>query len=322
MTTLTDKILFRTEFLIKVRTFFAQKNFIEVDTPSLVYSPGIETHLAALKIDEQIDSVEKYKGIKKYLHTSPEYELKKIIAQTRLDRVFQIERVYRNDPKTDYHNVEFTLLEWYQNGETLEELISFCEELVMFLVPLFESPFQRFSVDQAFQKFAGFSFHPQYLKEDLIETLYSKNIVPQSLSLEQIKKYAWDDLFFMLFLSLVEEPLKKEPPTFITHFPSQLASLSKCDPKNLYNSLRTELYIHGLEISNGFVELSDPVEQEQRFHDDIQKRKLLHKPVYPIDYDFLRLLPDIGSMVGMALGIERLMMILYQKKNISEIMYW
>ncbi len=322
MTTLADKIHFRTDFLTKIRSFFVQKNFLEVDTATMVFSPGLETHLAAFKIDQQTDSVEKYSGEKKYLHTSPEYELKKIIAQTQFERLFQIARVYRNDPATDYHHTEFTLLEWYQKGETLEELITFCEELVMFLVPELSAPFQRLSVIEAFQKFAGFSFHPQCLTEDLIEILYSKNLVSKSLSLEQIKKYAWDDLFFMLFLPLVEEPLKKEPPTFITHFPSQLASLSKRDPKNLYNSLRTELYIQGLEISNGFVELNDPVEQEQRFHEDILKRKLMKKPVYPIDYDFLRLLPDIGSMVGMALGIERLMMIHYQKKNISDVMYW
>jgi len=274
-----------------VRRFFAERDFIEVDTPALVPSPGLDVHLSAFEVR---DPAGRTLG---WLATSPEYQMKRLLADGA-ERIFQIGRSYRADEHGPHHEREFTMLEWYRAHGTSNDLIEDTEALVAHVaaaldVPAAErlvGPWDRISVRAAFDQQAGGMVDPRD-----------------------------EDLFFRTWAEKVQPNLGHERPVVVTDWPRSMASLAKLTPEGTAD--RFEAFVSGVELCNGFGELTDPVEQRRRFELDQAARRAVGLPVYPIDERFIaaleRGMPDSG---GNALGFERLLMLLTGAESIQAVM--
>lgn len=310
----------RMEIKEKIRSFFLKQHYLEVETPYLVSTPGEEIHLHPFQTQ-----YESYQGdtAKRFLHTSPEFAMKRIVAAIQ-QPIFQFARVWRNGEISPQHTPEFTMLEWYTPHQTLEEMMEQTEEIVKLSTPShltyhgktlsMDGEFERMTVRQAFIKYAGVD-------------IFSTDGDPQKLAdmsgYHLREKESWDDLFFRIMLDKIEPHLGKNKPTFLTHWPRKMAALAKMDPNNPQQALRFELYCGGLELTNGFEELTDPKEQRQRFLEDRNTRKTLYKdrPQWPLDEKFLKALHTLPPCSGNALGFDRLVMLATQTSNIKDVQW-
>lgn len=281
----------RAALLGAIRRFFGDRGFIEVETPAIVPCPGLDVHLSAFEVrDPEGRSVG-------WLATSPEYQMKRLLS-AGARRIFQLCRSYRAEEQGRHHEREFTMLEWYRADSTSEEVISDTEELVTFVAraldqpaPELQPPWQRITVDEALQ------FHA-------------------TVSLDAV---ADDERFFRVWVEEVQPRLGNERPVVVTDWPSSMASLAKLKPNGMAD--RFEVFYRGIELCNGFGELTDAEEQRRRFRRDQASRKSLGAPVFPIDERFLmdlaRGLPESG---GNALGIDRLLMLLLGADSVQAVM--
>jgi len=228
------------------------------------------------------------------------------------------------------HCPEFRLLEWYRKDEPWQALLGDCEQLILGCAHAcgcnlqftyagqcinISPPYLRMSVEEAFQTYAGFS-----ILDALERPLLSIQL--QQLGLSYEANDSWEDLFHRVFLNIVEPQVALlKQPLFLTHFPRPLAALARLHASDRRVSERFELYIAGVELANGFGELTDSHEQRQRFVAENQLREDLQKTVYPMDEKFLASLAEIREASGIALGFERLVMILTQSASIDEISF-
>jgi lysyl-tRNA synthetase class 2 len=284
-----------------VRSFFTARAFLEVDTPLLVPSPGLDLHL---------DAVEAVGG---YLITSPEYQMKRLLV-AGVPRQFQIAHVFRRGETGAHHNPEFTMLEWYRAFAGVEQVMRDTEDLVTELVSAFNAdgrlpgehapitvapPFARMTVAEAFARFAG-------VRE------------------AEVFRLARDDAdaFFRLLVERVEPALAAATtPVFLVDYPIEYASLARSKPSDRRVCERFELYLGGLELCNGFGELTDPDEQRRRFLRDQDARAAAGKPVYPIDERFLAALAEgMPPSAGNALGIDRIVALCLGEPEIAGVM--
>ncbi|HMI88495.1 MAG TPA: EF-P lysine aminoacylase EpmA [Polyangiaceae bacterium] len=284
-----------------VRSFFEARAFLEVDTPLLVPSPGLDLHL---------DAVEATGG---YLITSPEYQMKRLLTGG-VPRQFQIVHVFRQGETGVHHNPEFTMLEWYRAFAGVEHVMRDTEELVTELVLAFGSdgrlpgprgditvtpPFPRLSVAEAFARYA-----------DVEET--------------EVFRLAREDTdtFFRLLVERVEPALgAATTPVFLVDYPIEHASLARAKPSDPRVCERFELYLGGLELCNGFGELTDAEEQRQRLLRDQRARAAAGKAVYPIDQRFLAALAEgMPPSAGNALGIDRIIALCLGEHEIARVL--
>jgi len=278
-----------------IRNFFEREAFLEVETPALVVCPGLDTHLDAFEVAET----------SRYLITSPEYQMKRLLVGG-VPRCFQLARCFRRGESGGRHNPEFTMLEWYRAFAGFDAVIDDTEAIVCDVLsqlgnPLalaLGRPFARISVTDAFRAHAAI---------DEVEML----------------RLAQDDCetFFRVLIEKVEPALEAaHAPVFLTHYPASMASLARLCPADPRYAERFELYAGGIELCNGFDELTDPVEQRARFERDQQQRTALGKPSYPIDERFLSAL-EIGMppAAGNALGVDRLLMLALGASSIADV---
>ena len=311
-----DLRLLRSVIIRGIREYFHSHGFIETDTPSLVFSPGMEPHVRPLKIE----------GSQAYLPTSPEFAMKQLLAQG-YEKIFQICKAYRCEPKSDTHNPEFSILEWYRGHSNFEEIMNDVEGLFEHLCKTvygdnrFESahsgpqnlnrPWIRLSIEECFATFA---------KTDLIQMLPS----PKASTREREK---FNDEFFLIFLNKIEPELKRLGRPVVVHsYPETQAALSNLsvDSRGLRWAKRFEVYAGGLELGNAFDELVDPVEQKHRFDLDMALRSEIYGssfPVNPIDEDFLNALAKMPPSGGIAMGVDRIVMYFTGVSKISEILW-
>jgi lysyl-tRNA synthetase class 2 len=292
----------RARALAIVRSFFGARGFLEVDTPLLVPSPGLDLHLDAVEVK-----------IGGYLITSPEYQMKRLLV-AGVPRQFQITHVFRHGEIGDRHNPEFTMLEWYRAFAGVEEVMRDTEGLVTELVAAFSgerrlpgertpvhvaTPFPRITVAEAFRRFAG---------------------VAESDFFRLAREDA--DTFFRLLVDRVEPALAgTSTPLFLVDYPIEHASLARAKPGDPRVSERFELYVGGLELCNGFGELTDPEEQRRRLVRDQRARATAGKPVYPIDERFLAALGEgMPPSAGNALGIDRVVALCLGEREIARAM--
>ncbi len=291
----------RARSLALVRSFFQTRAFVEVDTPLLVPSPGLDLHL---------DAVETTGG---YLITSPEYQMKRLLVGG-VPRQFQIAHVFRHGETGTRHNPEFTMLEWYRAFASVEHVMRDTEELVTELVTAFREdrtvsgergavtvvpPFPRLRVAEAFARYAG---------------------VAESDVFRLAREDA--DTFFRILVDKVEPALAAAPtPVFLVDYPIEHASLAREKPSDPRVCERFELYLGGVELCNGFGELTDPREQRQRLLRDQGARAAAGKSVYPIDPRFLAALEEgMPPSAGNALGIDRLVALCLGEREIAQVM--
>lgn len=281
----------RAKFFEAIRGFFKKKGYLEVDTPVLIPYPLPEAH---------IDPVKAEGG---YLHPSPELAMK-VLLSYGLGKVYQITRCFRKGEIGRLHLQEFSMLEWYAKEADYNYMMDFTEELIKAITcdlnDSYVISYKSFAIDLR-------THWPRVSLKDLFlkETKISIDMAIQENRYEE------------LLVEKIEPSLPKDTPCFLVDFPAQLASLSKLKDEN--TAERFELYMGGLEIANGFSELLDPEEQERRFVSENNLRIRMGKEEFPINKVFLSAISKVKKAAGVALGLDRLLMILLNIDDISNV---
>jgi len=288
-----DILRIRAEILHGIRRFFRERDYLEVETPILIPAPAPELHIDAVACGFQ------------FLQTSPELCMKRLLS-AGYPRLFQICHCFREGERGTRHLPEFTLLEWYVAGKNYFFLMEECEALFRFLAGALYGkeefsfqgnrmdlsvPWERLSVNQAFRRYGGMS-------------------VRQALA---------EDCFDEVLVTRIEPELGNGHPTFLYDYPVELAALARTRHDNPFLAERFELYLAGIELANAFSELIDPHEQTRRFEEEQQQRSALGKRPYPWPERFLQALSTMPPSAGIALGIDRLVMLLTDRMSVDEV---
>ncbi|MBM3531489.1 MAG: EF-P lysine aminoacylase GenX [Alphaproteobacteria bacterium] len=323
-------LLQRARILAAIRAWFLDHGFVEVETPALQVSPGLEPHLKAFPtVLEAPDGTTS----RLYLHTSPEFAMKKLLVAGE-PRIFQMARVFRNGERSATHHPEFTMLEWYRAGEGYERLMADCEGLVEAAAKAAGSsellwrgrravpaaPFERLTVAEAFRRHTGidpFVFLPAPGSFDVAGFARAARSLGVTIAADD----GWDDIFFKLFLDRIEPKLGHPEPTLLADYPIHMAALSRPKAEAPHLAERFELYIAGLELANAFGELTDVPEQRRRFEADMELKQRLYDLRYPIDEDFLAALASMPEASGIALGLDRLVMLATGAEKIDDVLW-
>jgi len=322
-----DKEIFfkRAKIIRAIRDFFWKKDFLEVETPEAVALPGQEPYLEIFDIEVRDDRGKKFSAA---LITSPEYAMKKLLA-AGYRNIFQITKAFRNNESFGgLHNPEFTILEWYRQNASYVNIMMDTEELVLFILASlglpkiidyqgkkidFSAPWERLSVGEAMKKYAGVS-----------DLSYGTLVgAAKEKGYEVADGEAYDSVFFKIFLNEVESKFNPGRPVILYDYPAELAALAKRKDGNPSLAERFEVYVGGLELANAFGELLNADEQKERFSEEQKIRGAEGKKVYPIDDDFIDALASgIAPSGGIALGIDRLVMLLTGRKNIEDVIFF
>ena len=297
--------------------WFATRGYVEVETACLQVSPGNEVHLHAFAT-----GIETADGARTtaYLHTSPEFACKKLLAAGE-QRLFTFAPVFRNRERGRLHHPEFTMLEWYEAGADFARLLDMTEDLVTAALTACEighltyrgtmvaadAGFERITVADAFARHAGIDLDG-HLRCDGTD----RDALAALAAARGIRAAAddtWSDIFSKVLSATVEPELGRERPTLLTHYPASEAALARLSGGDPLYAERAELYACGVELSNGFAELTDPVQQRARFEADMAEKKRRYGLSYPIDEDFLEALELMPPAAGCALGFDRLVML-------------
>ncbi|MCK9462683.1 MAG: EF-P lysine aminoacylase EpmA [Proteobacteria bacterium] len=282
---LARRLGLRAAIVRALRRFFEDEGFLEVETPIRVPAPAPEEH-----IDPEPSG-------DRFLAASPELQMKRLVASGAYPRIFQVSRCFRRGERGALHLPEFTLLEWYRAGAGIDSLMADCESMIgraarAVGVSIAAPPWERLEVADAFERFAG--WRPSGAPD---AERFTRDLVDR-----------------------VEPSLPRERPVFLAGYPASMASLARIDPANPARAERFELYAAGLELANGFAELTDPSEQRARFEAEIGSRRRRGAACPPIDEAFLEAL-ELGmpACAGIALGVDRLAMWLTGATSIDEV---
>ena len=294
-------------FLQWVQEALQKLNLQRVETPSIVQCPGTEPGIDVFKIHMQ----------KKFLITSPEMHLKKLLCRGWTD-IYEIAKCFRNNEKGPLNHTEFYMLEWYRAYAPLEILIEDLNFLLNFLSKKFSTTnkckklkIQKRSMKQLFKKHLNMNLQPDSKKEDFIKQL-KKMKIPFS------KTQDISDLFYLLFLNGIEPKLNTDTPLVIDNYPPFQRAFSRINSEGWAN--RFELFWKGIELANAFDEVFLKKEQYQCFQEDLQKRKNNKKQTVPMDTNLLNDMEQgMPPASGIALGLDRLFLIFKQLKNIEDI---
>ena len=317
----------RAAILSEIRQFFDAKNFTEVETPILQICPVIDAHIRAFATD--LRGVDGEIGRRLYLHTSPEFAMKKLLV-AGMERIYQICHVFRNAEDTARHSPEFTMIEWYRTGADYHAIMDDCEALLRaiayragikrYIYKQYGSDpfddFERLTVRDAFIRYAGFDI------ADHLDDVDGLRAAVRNAGIRAADDDQWDDLFFRVMDAKIEPNLGMMRPTFLMDYPAAMASLSRRKADDPRFAERFELYVCGIELANAFSELTDAAEQRARYHEEMKIKQRLYGETYPLDEEFIAALehgmPDSG---GIALGIDRLVMLATGAGKIEEILW-
>ncbi len=283
----------RARVIDAVRAFFSAAGFLEIETPVRIPAPAPEIHIDAQDTGDW------------FLQTSPELCMKRLLA-AGYEKIFQICRCFRKGERGVRHVPEMTLLEWYATGLNYLDLMTQCEALIGFVAARTDigrrlvyqehtvdltPPWDRLTVAEAFERFGGMTAQ-QALDRGCFDEIMGLDIEPQ---------------------------LGMERPLFLCDYPAHCGALARIKPADTSVAERFELYIAGMELCNGFSELTDPREQRARFDADNRARQAMSKTVYPIAEPFLKDLESMPPAAGNALGLDRLVMLLTGAASIDEV---
>ena len=323
-------LLARGRIAARVRAWFAENGFIEVETAALQVSPGNETHLHAFATD-LIGSGNERRAL--YLRTSPEFACKKLLAAGE-SRIFDFARVFRNRERGALHHPEFTMLEWYRAGEPYEILMDDCVALMRAAAEATETrrfsfrgrsadPFaepEKITLAEAFDRFAGV---------DLLGTIAAGEGDRDRLADEAAKAGvvtaaddSWGDIFSRILADKIEPRLGGGGrATILYEYPLPQAALARAKPGSDKVAERFELYACGVELANAFAELTNVAEQRRRFTHAMDEKERIHGERYPVDDDFLDALAVMPEACGIALGFDRLVMLGTGAERIDQVIW-
>ncbi|MBN2514424.1 MAG: EF-P lysine aminoacylase GenX [Deltaproteobacteria bacterium] len=276
-----------------IREFFIERDYLEVETPLRIPAPAPESHIDAVPSDGW------------FLHTSPELCMKRLLA-AGYSKIFQISKCFRDRERGSLHLPEFTLLEWYRAGIDYREMMNECEELMLFIAHSLDrgdtiryqgttidvkKPWIRLSVKDAFDQYAPLS----------------------------LEKTLENDCFDEIMVDHIEPRLPQGKPVFLYDYPISLASLARPKKSDPSVAERFEIYMGGLELANAFSELTDGEEQRARFSKELDYRRQQGKAMYPSPEHFLDALHNMPDSAGIALGVDRLVMIFSDNDTIDNV---
>jgi lysyl-tRNA synthetase class 2 len=308
----------RQSFYASLRASLASLGYQEVETPCLVPAPGMEPHITAFEVTF-VPETEVGRARSLYLHTSPEYAMKRLLADGS-GPVFQICKVFRNGEVSRTHNPEFTLLEFYRTdaGQSavmndLEGSLATADRALGASGFFARTPYQRLTVREALQQAADIDLRA-------CPDVASLRVAARRIGVEARDGDSFEDVFFRIFLERVEAGLGKDRPTYLTEYPASMASLARLKPDDPTVAERFELYAHGLELANGFSELTDAAEQRRRLVEEQAQRRASGRRVYPLDEPFLEAVGRMPPSGGVAVGLDRLLMLLTGAGGIEEVL--
>ncbi|MSO72329.1 MAG: EF-P lysine aminoacylase GenX [Rhodospirillaceae bacterium] len=324
-----------------VRAYFQAEGFVEVETPAIQISPGIERHIRPFTTSLRAPFDEPAAaGLPRFLHTSPEFAMKKLMAGG-MTKIVQLCHVWRDGERSALHHPEFTMLEWYRVGADYGVLMADCEALMRAVARGAERTLQqgellrwqgrvcdpakaaeRLTVHEAFARYSGIDLlatigdptRPAPPPAPL-QSAASKNGVKASES------DSWEDVFFRVMLERVEPQLGIGAPTILCEYPANLAALARRKPSDARVAERFEIYACGVELANAFSELTDPIEQRLRFAHDRALHAELYGTAPPLDEDFLTAVAQLPPCAGAALGFDRLVMLAAGASDITDVLW-
>jgi len=305
----------RAALLAEVRRFFALNGVLEVETPLLSRAantdPAIQSMICGYHGPPYADSQTLY------LHTSPEFAMKRLLAAGS-GAIYQVCKVFRDGERGSNHNPEFSLLEWYRPAFSLMQLM---QELAQLLGKISRQLIDKNIATQFI------TYRDLFLQTLAIDPLLASNAeladkaAQQGIDIHCDSSLQRDDWLNLLMTHVLEPAMEKDCMTFVYHYPASQASLAQITDDDPPVAERFECFVGGMELANGFHELRDSEQQRQRFEADNQRRKQLQHAIMPLDENFLSALQDgLPDCSGVAVGLDRLLMWLYDAKNIDEIL--
>jgi elongation factor P--(R)-beta-lysine ligase len=323
-------LLARSRIVAALRGWFAAEDFVEVETGALQVSPGNETHLHAFATTLAAPD-----GARSplYLRTSPEFACKKLLAAGER-RIVEFAKVFRNRERGALHAPEFTMVEWYRAGEPYGVLMADCAAILARAAEAagtkefrfrgrsadaFAAP-ERLTVAEAFAKFAGI---------DLLAT-FAPDGTPDRALLARAATAAgiriadddtWGDIFSRVLVERIEQNLGIGRATILDAYPAEQAALARTSPNDPRVAERFELYVCGVELANGFAELTDAAEQRRRLDNEMAEKARRYGERYPLDEDFLAALATMPQASGIALGLDRLVMLAVGASRIDQVQW-
>jgi elongation factor P--(R)-beta-lysine ligase len=322
-------LLARGRIVAALRTWFAANDFVEVETGALQASPGNETHLHAFATKWVAPDGAAWPF---YLRTSPEFACKKLLTAGER-RIVEFAKVFRNRERGALHAPEFTMLEWYRAEEPYQTLIKDCAAVLAQAATAtgtrhlsfrgrsadaFAAP-ERLSVAEAFTRFAGI---------DLLATLREGEPdrerfahAASGVGVRIADDDTWGDIFSRVLVERIETKLGIGRATILDEYPAGQAALARPSPKDSRVAERFELYVCGVELANGFGELTDAAEQRRRLEQEMTEKQLRYGERYPLDEDFLAALAQMPEASGIALGLDRLVMLTTGASHIDQVLW-
>ncbi|MEO1794068.1 MAG: EF-P lysine aminoacylase EpmA [Pseudomonadota bacterium] len=324
-------LLARNRIKSAIRAYFEADGFVEIETAALQVSPSNEIHLHAFATElREADG----HTARAFLHTSPEFACKKLLAAGE-ERVFTFAPVYRNGERTRLHTPEFTMLEWYRAGGTFEGDL-FDDTIAIFRTAVTETGIaeiawdgvtcdphaepERLTTPEALARYADLDL--DRLLND--EGGGDRNRFAADLEARGLRTApddTWSDLFSRVMTERVEPNLGRGRPTLLHRYPKSEAALARIDDDDPRFAYRFELYAAGVELANGYDELTDAAEQSRRFEADMDEKQRRYGERYPIDPDFLAAVEQMPSAVGCALGFDRLVMLATGARRVEDVVW-
>ncbi|HBR5615700.1 TPA: elongation factor P--(R)-beta-lysine ligase [Klebsiella pneumoniae] len=302
-------LLKRAAVMAEIRRFFTDRGVLEVETPCMSQATVTDIHL--FPFETRFVGPGHSQGLNLYLMTSPEYHMKRLLA-AGCGPVFQLCRSFRNEEMGRHHNPEFTMLEWYRPCYDMYRLINEVDDLLQQVLEC--QPAESLSYQQAFQR--HLEIDPLSADKAQLREVAAKLDLSNIADTEEDR----DTLLQLLFTMGVEPHIGKDRPTFIYHFPAAQASLAQISPEDHRVAERFEVYYKGIELANGFHELTDAHEQRLRFEQDNRKRAARGLPQQPIDNNLLAALEaGLPDCSGVALGVDRVVMLALGAESIGEV---
>ncbi len=324
-------LLARARIVTALRAFFAERGFLEVDPCCLQASPGNEPHLHGFRTTLEDTAGRRLREL--WLHTSPEFACKKLLAAGER-RIVSIGHVFRGREAGPLHHPEFTMVEWYRAGEPYDALVDDCAALLATVAEaagtrrlvfrgIEADPFlppERLTVAEAFDRLAGI---------DLLSTVAADGSTDREGLARQVaaaglrvaEDDGWSDLFARVLTARVEPALGRGRATILDAYPIPEAALARRSPADPRTAERFELYACGVELANAFGELTDPVEQRRRFEEAMDLKARLYGERHPIDEDLLAALALMPETAGIALGLDRLVMLATGAERIDQVLW-
>ncbi|MCA6221288.1 elongation factor P--(R)-beta-lysine ligase [Photorhabdus antumapuensis] len=303
-------LLKRATILAEIRRFFADRGVLEVETPAI--GQFTVTDIQLFSFQTEFVGPGAADGMTLYLMTSPEYHMKRLLAAGS-GPIYQLGRCFRNEEAGRYHNPEFTMLEWYRPHYDMYRLMNEVDDLLQQILD--SESAESLSYQQAFLRYLDID--PLSAEKEKLREVAAKLDLSNIADIEEDR----DTLLQLLFAVGVEPHIGTEKPTFIYHFPASQASLAEISKEDHRVAERFEVYFKGVELANGFRELTDGNEQRQRFEQDNRKRAELGLPVRPIDENLIGALKQgMPECAGVALGVDRLVMLALGAEKLSDVM--